>query len=70
VAGEPALLAVGVLLFAAAGAAVVVGLVRRRQLMGELLTITPPRGVLVGVALITLVASASGVASILVEGRP
>jgi len=70
VAGEPALLAVGVLLFAAAGAAVVVGLVRRRQLMGELLTITPPRGVLVGVALITLIASASGVASILVEGRP
>jgi hypothetical protein len=38
--------------------------------MGELLTITPPRGVLVGVALITLIASASGVASILVEGRP
>jgi uncharacterized membrane protein YidH (DUF202 family) len=70
VAGEPTLLAVGVLLFAAAGAAVVVGAVRRRQLMGELLTITPPRGVLVGVALITLVASASGVASILVEGRP
>ena len=69
VAGEPTLLAVGVLLFAAAGAAVVVGAVRRRQLMGEMLTITPPRGVLVGVATITLVASAAGVASILVEGR-
>lgn len=68
VAGEPAMVAVGALLFAAAGAAVAVGAVRRRQLMGETLTITPPRGALLGVAGIALVASAAGVASVFVEG--
>ena len=67
-AGEPALLAVGVLLFAAAGGAVLVGAVRRRQLMGETLTITPPRGALLGIAAIALVASAAGIASIFAGG--
>ena len=68
VAGEPALLAVGVLLFAAAGAALLVAGVRRRQLTGEILTITPPRGALVGVAAIALVAGAAGMASIFAGG--
>ena len=68
VAGEPGLVAVGVLLFAASGAAVAIGTVRRRQLSGARLVITPPAGALVGVAAATLLASAGGVASVLVEG--
>lgn len=65
---EPWLVAVGILLFAASGAAVAIGTVRRRQLSGERLVITPPPGALLGVAAATLVASAGGVASVLVEG--
>jgi uncharacterized membrane protein YidH (DUF202 family) len=67
VAGEPWLVAVGVLLFAASGAAVVIGTLRRRQLSGARLVITPPAGALVGVAAATLLASAGGVASVIVE---
>lgn len=69
VAEEPSLVAVGALLFAAAGAAVAIGTVRRRQLAGRRLVITPPRGALATVAVATLVASAGGIASILIE-RP
>jgi uncharacterized membrane protein YidH (DUF202 family) len=68
VAGEPWLVAIGVLLFAASGAVVAIGTVRRRQLSGERLVITPPAGALVGVAVATLVASAGGVASVFVGG--
>jgi len=70
VAGEPWLVAVGAVLFAASGAAVALGTVRRRQLSGHRLVITPPRGALVGVAVATLVASAGGVASVFIEGAP
>ncbi|GAA4371915.1 DUF202 domain-containing protein [Agromyces bauzanensis] len=66
VAGEPWLVAIGVLLFAASGAAFAIGTVRRRQLSGERLVISPPRGALIGVAAATLAASAGGVASVLV----
>ncbi|RZS65653.1 uncharacterized protein DUF202 [Agromyces ramosus] len=68
VAGEPWLVAIGVLLFAASGAVVAIGTVRRRQLSGERLVITPPAGALLGVAVATLVASAGGVASVFVGG--
>ncbi|MFF2387478.1 DUF202 domain-containing protein [Agromyces sp. NPDC058104] len=68
VAGEPWLVAVGALLFAASGAAVALATVRRRQLSGERLVITPPRGALAGVAVATLLASVGGIASIFVEG--
>ena len=46
VSGEPWLVAVGVLLFAASGAVAAIGTVRRRQLSGERLVITPPAGAL------------------------
>lgn len=68
VAGHPWLVAVGVLLFAASGAAVVIGTVRRRHLSGDRLVITPPAGALVGVAAATLLAAAGGVASVFVGG--
>lgn len=68
VAGEPWLVAVGVLLFAASGAAVAIGTVRRRQLSGDRLVITPPAGALLGVAAATLLASIGGVASVFVGG--
>ncbi|HET6672802.1 MAG TPA: DUF202 domain-containing protein [Agromyces sp.] len=68
VAGEPWLVAIGVLLFAASGAAVAIGTVRRRQLSGDQLVITPPTGALVGVAAATLLASLGGVASVVVGG--
>lgn len=68
VAGEPWLVAIGVLLFAASGAAVAIGTVRRRQLSGDRLVITPPTGALLGVAAATFVASAGGVASVFVGG--
>ncbi|MDQ0892943.1 DUF202 domain-containing protein [Agromyces ramosus] len=68
VAGEPWLVAVGAVLFASSGVAVAIGTVRRRQLSGDRLVITPPRGALVGVAVATLVASAGGVASVFVGG--
>jgi uncharacterized membrane protein YidH (DUF202 family) len=68
VAGEPWLVAIGVLLFATSGAAVAIGTVRRRQLSGERLVITPPAGALLGVAVATLVASVGGVASVFVRG--
>ncbi len=68
VEGEPSLVVVGVLLFAASGAAVAIGTVRRRQLAGDRLVIDPPRGALLGVAATTFVASIAGVASILVGG--
>jgi uncharacterized membrane protein YidH (DUF202 family) len=68
VAGEPWLVAIGVLLFAASGAAVAIGTVRRRQLSGDQLVITPPTGALLGVAAATLIASAGGVASVVVGG--
>ena len=66
VSGEPWLVAVGVLLFAASGAAVAIGTVRRRQLSGEQMVITPPTGALLGVAAATFVASVGGVASVFV----
>ena len=56
------------LLFAASGAVVAIGTVRRRQLSGERRVITPPAGALLGVALAALVASAGGVASVFVGG--
>jgi len=68
VAGEPWLVAVGVLLFAASGAVVAIGTVRRRQLSGDGLVITPPAGALLAVAAATLVASAGGVASVFIGG--
>ena len=68
VADEPWLVVVGAVLFATSGAAVAIGAVRRRQLRGERLVITPPRGALVGVAVATVVASVGGVASVFVEG--
>jgi uncharacterized membrane protein YidH (DUF202 family) len=67
-AGEPWLVAIGVLLFAASGAAVAIGTVRRRQLAGDRLVITPPAGALLGVAAATFVASVGGVASVFVGG--
>ncbi|WP_350349402.1 DUF202 domain-containing protein [Agromyces sp. G08B096] len=67
VAGEPWLVAVGVLLFGTAGAVVVIAAVRRRQLAGAELTITPPRGALAGVTAAAVLAAAGGVASVLVE---
>ena len=68
VLGEASLVAIGAVLFAAAGATVAVGTIRRRQLSGDILTITPPRWALPGVAAATVVASLAGVASVLVEG--
>ena len=68
VAGEPWLVAVGALLFAASGAAVAIATVRRRQLSGDRLVITPPRGALAGMAAATVLASAGGVASIFIGG--
>lgn len=68
VLGEASLVAIGVLLFAAAGAAVAIGAVRRSQLSGDELTITPPRWALPGVAAATVLASLAGIASVLVEG--
>ena len=68
VAGEPWLIAVGVLLFGASGAVVAIGTIRRRQLSGGRLVITPPVGALLGVAMATLLASAGGVASVFVGG--
>jgi hypothetical protein len=41
---------------------------RRAQLSGEELTITPPPWALPGVAAATVLASVAGVASVLVEG--
>lgn len=66
--GETSLVAIGALLFAAAGATVAVGAVRRAQLAGDELTITPPRWALPGVAAATVLASIAGIASVLVEG--
>jgi hypothetical protein len=60
--------AIGALLFAAAGATVAIGAVRRTQLSGEESTITPPRWALPGVAAATVLASIGGIASVLVEG--
>ncbi|MBM7505422.1 DUF202 domain-containing protein [Agromyces aurantiacus] len=68
VLGEGSLIAVGALLFAAAGATVAVAAVRRRQLSGAILTITPPRWALPGVAAATVLATLAGIASVLVEG--
>lgn len=68
VAGEPWLVVVGVLLFAASGGAIAIGTARRRQLAGDRLVITPPRGALAGVALATLLASIGGIASIFLGG--
>jgi uncharacterized membrane protein YidH (DUF202 family) len=68
VAGEPWLVAVGVLLFAASGAVVAIGTARRRQLSGDRLVITPPTGALLAVAAATLLASIGGVASVFVGG--
>ncbi|MFB9310714.1 uncharacterized membrane protein YidH (DUF202 family) [Agromyces hippuratus] len=68
VTGQPVLVAVGALLFAASGAAVAIGTVRRRQLVGNRLVITPPRGALVGVAAATMLAAIGGIASIFAEG--
>lgn len=68
VAGEPWLVAVGVLLFAASGAVIAIGTIRRRQLSGARLAITPPTGALLGVAVTTLLASVGGVASVFVGG--
>ena len=66
VTGTPWLVVVGVLLLAASAAAVAIGTVRRRQLSGDRLVITPPRGALVGVAVVTVAASVGGLASVLV----
>ncbi|WP_139417755.1 DUF202 domain-containing protein [Agromyces laixinhei] len=68
VVGEPWLVVVGAVLFAASGAAVAVGTVRRRQLAGDRLVITPPRWALEGVAAATLLASLGGIASIYAGG--
>ncbi|MBT2516521.1 DUF202 domain-containing protein [Streptomyces sp. ISL-90] len=68
VVGEPWLVAIGALLFAACGAAIAVGTARRRQLSGVRLVITPPRGALIGVAAATLLASAGGVGAVFLEG--
>ena len=68
VSGEPPLVGIGVVLFAASGAAVAIGTVRRSQLSGTRLVITPPTGALLGVAAATLLASAGGVASVFVDG--
>ena len=68
VVGEPSLVVVGAVLFAASGAAVAIGTVRRRQLSGHRLVITPPRGALAGVAAATLLASVGGIASIFAGG--
>jgi uncharacterized membrane protein YidH (DUF202 family) len=68
VLGETSLVAIGALLFAAAGATVAVGAVRRAQLSGDDLTVTPPRWALPGVASATVLASVAGIASVLVEG--
>ena len=68
VLGETSLVAIGALLFAAAGAAVAIGAVRHAQLSGDELTITPPRWALPGVAAATVLASLAGIASVLVEG--
>ncbi|HZW41749.1 MAG TPA: DUF202 domain-containing protein [Agromyces sp.] len=68
VAGEPWLVVVGAVLFATSGSAVAIGTVRRRQLRGDRLVITPPRGALVGVAVATVAASVGGVASLFVDG--
>lgn len=68
VVGEPWLVAIGALLFGASGAAIAVGTLRRRQLSGARLVITPPRGALVGVAAATLLASAGGVGSVFLGG--
>ena len=68
VLGESSLVAIGALLFAAAGGAVVIGAVRRVQLSGAELTVTPPRWALPGVAAATVLASIGGIVSVLVEG--
>jgi uncharacterized membrane protein YidH (DUF202 family) len=68
VLGESTLVAIGALLFAAAGGAVVIGAVRRVQLSGAELTVTPPGWALPGVAAVTALASVGGIASVLVEG--
>lgn len=68
VLGEPSLVAIGALLFAAAGGTVAIGAMRRAQLSGAELTITPPRWALPGVAAATVLASVAGIASVLVEG--
>ncbi|MRG60884.1 DUF202 domain-containing protein [Agromyces sp. CFH 90414] len=64
--GEPWLVGVGVALFAAGAAVVAIGTVRRRQLSGDTLDITPPPGAIAGVAAATVLAAMAGVASILV----
>jgi uncharacterized membrane protein YidH (DUF202 family) len=64
VAGEPLLVVVGVVLFGTAGAAIVVATVRRRQLSGDVLTITPPPGALTGITAATLLACVAGIVSV------
>ena len=64
IAGEPLLVTVGVVLFGTAGAAIVVATARRRQLSGDVLTITPPRGALVGITAATLLACVAGIVSV------
>jgi hypothetical protein len=64
-AGEPMLVAVGVVLFGTAGGAVVVASARRRQLSGDTLTITPPRGALIGITAATLLACIAGIVSVM-----
>ncbi|WP_127794002.1 DUF202 domain-containing protein [Agromyces sp. LHK192] len=62
--GEPWLLVVGIALFLAGGAVVAVGTVRRRQLSGDTLHITPPRGALELVAAATVLAALAGIGSV------
>ncbi|MFC5790536.1 DUF202 domain-containing protein [Agromyces tardus] len=65
IAGEPLLVSVGVILFGTAGAAIVVATLRRRQLSGDTLTITPPRGALAGLTAATLLACIAGIVSVM-----
>jgi len=67
VSDQPALAALGVLLFAAAAAAAAYGVVRARELGHEGGVVMPSAWPLLAVAAVVLLAAVGGVASIVVE---
>ena len=65
--GEDSITAVGMVLLIAAGACTLCGVWRRRSLLIDPQASAPPAGIILGVALVALLASAAAVASIVVS---
>jgi uncharacterized membrane protein YidH (DUF202 family) len=67
VAGQPALAAAGVVLFAISAAAAAYGVIRRRELIAESGPVMPSAWPLLAVATTVVLAAVAGVGSLLVE---